>query len=144
MAVVVFSSDEFRGIYPQFSDTDVVTDAQLEEAFNTAVDFIGNSDSKSYFAYDPDNGVTTRKRALYSATCHLATLLYLWPANGQTGRVASASQGSVSTSFDLLQGNSTTANWWLQTPCGATLWMMLKPYLLGGRFYGDRHFHPYG
>lgn len=144
MAVVVFSADEFRGIYSQFSDAETVTDEQLQECFDAAADLIGNTDGKSYFKYDPDNGTKTRKRALYAATCHLATLLYLWPANGQPGRLSSASQGSVSSSFDLLQGNSTTANWWLQTPCGAMLWMWLKPFLLGGRFYTDHHFHPYG
>ena len=70
-------------------------------------------------------------------------MLMLNPA-GQQGRIASASQGSVSTSFDLLKANSLTAQWWLQTPCGTQFWIMSQSYRKGGRVYISKHFHSYG
>lgn len=79
---------------------------------------------------------------LYFATCHLLTL-DLW-GNGQTGRVASASQGSVSTSFDLLKTKSTVGDWWVQTPCGQRYWILTAGLAKGGRLYTPNHYHPYG
>ncbi|MGJ1042649.1 DUF4054 domain-containing protein [Staphylococcus epidermidis] len=63
----------------------------------------------------------------------------------QVGRVASASQGSVSTSFDLPKsGNSAAAEFWNRTNCGMQVWLMLAPYRLGGRIYLSNHSHPWG
>lgn len=83
------------------------------------------------------------ERFLYAVTCHLATL-ELWNKNGQPGRVTSASQGSVNTSFDLFKSNKDTADWWNQTLCGQQAWQMLKGRTKGGRFYGYKINHPFG
>lgn len=144
MAVVTFSISEFLGLFSNINTaytSGSLTETQITDTFNTVAEWLGNSDN-SIYPYDPNNGILTRKRLLYYATCHLLTLS-LNPA-GQQGRLASASQGSVSTSFDLIHANSTTAQWWLQTPCGAQFWVMSSAYRKGGRVYISKHYHPYG
>lgn len=138
--IVTFDIDAFRSRYPHLAD---ISDATLESCFEEVCAIWGNTDERSKFEYDPEHGKITRRLFLYNATCHLATL-QLWEKNGQTGRIASASQGSVSTSFDLLKTNSFTGNWWCQTPCGTTAWMLLQSLIRGGRFYGFSHNHPFG
>ena len=143
MAVVTLSISEFLGLFPhlQTAYTDgKITDTQITDAFDTVAEWLGNEDG-SPFPYNPPK-VLTRKRLLYLATCHLLTL-GLMPM-GTQGRVASASQGSVSTSFDLIHANGLTAQWWLQTPCGSQFWVMSQSYRKGGRVYAHKHFHPYG
>lgn len=142
MAVVEFSLDEFRTQYPRFSDEEHFPDESLRLCFDMAVELIGNTDETSLAPYDPPK-VQTRKILLYLAACHFATLDADNPG-GNVGRLASASQGSVSTSFDLIKSNSTAGDWWLQTQCGARFWMLTARYRLGGRFYGNQHYHPWG
>lgn len=137
--IVTFDATEFRGFYPKFT-VDAVSDAQLESYFNLACSLLNNTEN-SPFPYDPDNGQYIRKELLYLLVCHLATM-GTWDV-GQTGPVQSATQGSVSVSFANLVG-SANANWFNQTPCGRTLWMMLKPYALGGRIFSLSQCHPFG
>ncbi|MDY6322525.1 MAG: DUF4054 domain-containing protein [Succinivibrio sp.] len=143
MAAVIFDADSFRSRYPRFTE-ELVPDAMLEETWEAAVSLCGNDDASSPFPYKPDAEppVTTRKWALYLAMCHLLTM-ELWP-QGQQGPITNASEGSVSTAFQLLQGKTTTESWWLQTPCGARYWMMIKPFIMGGHFYGSDKYHPWG
>lgn len=126
--IVTFDATEFRGFYPKFT-VDVVSDIQLENYFNLACTLINNTDS-SRIPYDPENSVYARKEMLYLLVCHLATM-GTWDI-GQTGPVQSATQGSVSVGYADLTGPP-NASWYQQTPCGRTLWMMLRPYALGGR-----------
>lgn len=137
--IVTFDSTEFRGFYPKFT-VDVVSDTQLENYFNLACSLINNTES-SPFPFDPDNNIYIRKEMLYILVCHLATM-GTWDV-GQTGPVQSATQGSVSVSYGNLTG-SANARWFNQTPCGRTLWMMLRPYALGGRIASIPDFHPFG
>lgn len=142
MSSVVFNVSEFRGLFPQFSNENSMSDTTLEMYFNMAVDRYKNDDS-CYWPYDPEHNVNTRKYALYHYTCHIATLA-LWAQNGQNGRLTSASQGSISTSFDLIKANKPTADWFLQTPCGATFYLQfLKPLRMGGKLYTKGHYHPW-
>lgn len=77
--------------------------------------------------------------------CHLSfSYIRAVEQNGQPGRVTSASQGSVNTSFDLFKSNKDTADWWNQTLCGQQAWQMLKGRTKGGRFYGYKINHPFG
>lgn len=138
--IVVFNIDDFRSRYPDLAD---ISDTTLKSIFNMISEQYGNSDDSCRIKYDPAHGKYMRKYFLYAVVCHLATL-QLREKNGQQGRLASASQGSVSTSFDLLKGNSLVQQWWTQTDCGAQAYMMLKSYVLGGRFYSFSHNHPYG
>ena len=144
MSSVVFNYDEFITQFVHIGQA--VAEGKLTEATVTATfDSVAQwlkADDSSLYPYDPANGVYTRKILLYLATCHLLTL-DLWPT-GQSGRIASASQGSISTSFDLLKTNSLMGSWWLQTPCGSQYWVMSATYRKGGRVYIPRNYHPYG
>lgn len=137
---IVFSPSLFRSLYPQFEDETVFTDTVLTAAFDEAVQILGNDNS--VLPFDPQKNVFTRQIALYKATCHILTLQYL--TEDAPGRISSATQGSVSTSFDLLKTGSYTGDWWAQTACGRALWMLLLPYVRGGRLYTGSTFHPWG
>lgn len=137
--IVEFNPTEFRSFYPKFT-VEKVGDVQLESYFRLASSLIDNTDS-SRFPYDPTSGQYIRKELLYLFVCHLATM-GLWDV-GQSGAVNSATEGSVSVSYGEFKGTPNAA-WFNQTPCGRTLWMMLKPYALGGRIFTTPNFHPYG
>ena len=141
MAIVEFVPENFRKIYPAYTDEVKYTDEYLTEYFNLATQFIPNTNT-SFVPYDPDKGVTIRAVLLNYVTCHLLALADL--PNGQAGRVASASQGSVSTSFDLLNGKSAASQWWMQTQCGAMAWQLMARYRLGGRIFAIPQYHPWG
>jgi hypothetical protein len=145
MSTVTFDYDEFIGRFPHIGDAvneGKITADYVNEMFNSVGQWLGVDDAHSLYPYNPDKGIYTRQNLLYLATCHLITL-GLWPV-GQNGRIASASQGSVSTSFDLLKTNSLVGSWWLQTPCGSQYWIMSSSYRKGGRLYISKDFHPYG
>lgn len=146
MSSVVFSYDEFIARFPHIAQA--VTEGKLTETgitatYDSVASWLGADDGNSLYPYDPAHKIYIRKDALYLATCHLLTL-QLWGGAGQPGRVASATQGSVSTSFDLMKSNKDTANYWFQTPCGQTYWMMTAAYRKGGKLYGKKHYHPWG
>lgn len=141
MALVELDIAKFRAMRPEFT-TEVISDETIQVLWELACDIVGNREGKELYPYNPDKDETTRAYLIYLVLCHLATL-HLWPA-GQSGRVASASEGSVSTSFETLKANSFTGQYWTQTQCGATYWMLTAPYRRGGRFYGEKVYHPYG
>lgn len=140
MAVVIFSPDDFREDFPQFADKKLYPDRRLLMAFNAATVLLDNTDT-SPVPYDPANGVLIREVLLHYLTCHLLTLAG-WAANGQSGPVSNASEGSVSLGFTVPQ--VTDKGYFLLTPCGQTYWQMTAPYRLGGRYYPVKHYHPWG
>lgn len=141
MAIVVFDASSFRTMFPQWSDETKYSDEYLQQYFGLACEFIPNNDA-SFIPYDPENGNIIREILIYRTMCHLLTLADM--PNNQVGRVASASQGSVSTSFDLLRGKSDSSQWWMQTQCGALVWQLLARYRLGGRINAIKRYHPWG
>lgn len=139
---VALDTEEFRSWFPGLT-LDIISDDRLDALWAQVCALVGNTDATSLAPYEPDAEppVIERKVLLYYALCHMATL----SARGdQPGRVASASEGSVSTSFDLLKTQSTTAQWWNQTPCGSTYWTLTAKYRRGGRLYYSSNFHPWG
>lgn len=138
MAVVEFDPAAFREAYPRFS-ADLISDAQLEQAFDLACLLLDNTDA-SPVPYDPEHGVMIRKTLLWLLVCHLATMA-LWPT-GQSGPIASATEGSVSVSFSIPQ-NAGKA-FYNQTPCGQSFWQAIQKYVVGGRYFAVRHYHPWG
>ena len=141
MAVVVFDPEAFLAAYPRFAPggATLLKDSQLRQAFDVACLLLDNTDA-SPVPYDPERGILIRQTLLWLIVCHLATLA-LWPM-GQSGPVSSATEGSVSTSFSLPQ--NTGRAFWSQTPCGQTFWQAVQPYVVGGRYFGVRHYHPWG
>lgn len=144
MAEVTLDISGFRGRFPKFADETKVTDAEIEAAWEEVSEFCDPTDANPYFRYEPDGTppVFARRTAIYLAMCHLLTMGG-W-GDGQNGALTNASQGSVSTAFQLIQGKTTTESFWMQTPCGQRYWMMLKPHLLGGRLYISKIYHPWG
>ena len=130
MAAVVFNVQEFRAIYPQFSD---LTDAQLTAFFNDACLYLSNDDSS------PVQNLTLRKSMLYKIVCHLATLSQR--GGGATGAVTSASEGSVSASFSPLQSSDENASWWNQTACGSAFWQLWRRFARGGIYVPYTRYH---
>lgn len=131
----LFDLKEFRLEHPQFEKVPDSAIARTAAAMDDRI----ISDLK----FDPENGRFERKTALYLAVCHLLTINYLWP-QGQSGRITSAGEGSVNTSFDIVKAqNSFKKDWWTQTPCGAMYWFYIEPYIKGGHHYGIRHYHPW-
>lgn len=136
MAVVEFDPAAFREAYPRF---DALTDAQLQQAFDVACLVLDNTDA-SPVPYDPARSIFIRRTLLWLLVCHLATMA-LWQP-GQSGPLASATEGSVSVSFSIPQGAG--KSFYTQTPCGQAYWQAIQPYVVGGRYYPARHCHPWG
>ena len=137
MAVVVFDPQEWLEAYPQFKDK--LTDAQLENAFGIACLLLDNTDA-SPVPYDPAKGIETRKVLLWLLVCHLTTLA-MRPV-GQAGALTSATEGSVSTGFQI--PTTPNAQYFMQTSCGQSYWQALRKFVVGGRYYDKIHFHPWG
>ena len=127
-AVVEFDPAAWRAAFPRYASA---TDDQLAWWWDTATELVDNG-PRSPIPYDPPT-VRTRQTILYAVVCHLAALD--GRGDGAVGRVASAAEGSVNTSFDY---GATTARaaWWTQTQCGAAAWALLKPWRTGGLYFG--------
>lgn len=118
MAVVVFDIPEFRALYPSI----VATDAQLRMFFSIAEGFLDNTECSIV------KDVEARKTMLYLLVAHLASLnQQAEGGNAVVGRVASATEGSVSISLDYgTMGNN--ERFYLQTPYGNLYWQMTKRF----------------
>ena len=137
MAVVVFDPQEWLGTHPRFEG--LLTDAQLQNAFDVACLLLDNTEA-SPVPYDPPAGVMTRKTLLYMLVCHLATLA-LRPLE-QVGVMTNATEGSVSVGFQL--PTVTNGQWYQQSQCGQAYWQAIQKYLVGGRYYAAKQYHPWG
>lgn len=137
MAVVVFNSQDWLEVYPEFKGK--VSDAQLKFCFDLACQILDNSDG-SPVPYDPERGIETRRLLLWMLVCHI-TALALRPV-GQAGVLTSASEGSVSTGFQI--PSFPNGQYFNQTPCGQSYWQAIKRFVLGGKYYASKHYHPWG
>lgn len=135
--VVPWDEDGFLVRFPQFEGK--LTSAQLLQAWDTAC-LIQRNDAKSLIPWNPEKGVFTRRTILYLLVCHLATLA-LRPYD-QAGPVSSASEGSVSVSFSV--PSDLDKYYFLQTPCGATYWQLIKQFALGSYYFDQKEWHPWG
>lgn len=118
--VVVFNPENFRTLYPQFTD---LTDAQLTIYFNRACLLLDNSPRSRV------TNLTEREMLLNFLVCHIATLI----ERGDTGTnyLTSTTEGSVSASF----GQLPDMNWYKLTPCGYLFWLSTAKYRQGVRWY---------
>ena len=146
MAAVVWDESAWRAVYPQFDEGQpwYCTSAQLSGLWQIAVTLVDNSDQAA-IPYEPSKGVYTRQILLWAIMCHLATLA--WQGRqGQYGTLNSATEGSVTASFQMpqLPQMGVTGAWYALTPCGLMAWTILRRYALGGVSYKPPHFHPWG
>lgn len=111
--IVEFDPKEFKAMCPDPAFAKLA-DITFESMFENACLLIDNTPS-SPVPYKP------RKRILYLATAHFVTLFGVRGADA-VGRVASASEGSVSASFEGLGAVSGTKAFWQQTQYGSLYW----------------------
>lgn len=121
MDVVVFDPNEFYAMYPQFQN--VYTPEQLGVFFNVACMMCDNTENSLV------KNLTERKTLLYLLVCHIATLQER--GTGMVGMITSASEGGVSVS---LQAYTNNPNWYTQTQCGSTYWLLTQKYRTGMRY----------
>ncbi|WP_096978839.1 DUF4054 domain-containing protein [Escherichia coli] len=121
MAVVTFDIKVFRERYPAF---DAVSDALLNAYFVEATTFLDNTD------HSPVQDTAERAVYLNMLVAHIAELnggAGGKSASGLVGRIASASEGSVSVSTGEVP--TSAASWWyLQTQYGASYWNATAKY----------------
>jgi len=113
MPAVVFDPAAFKARYPEFA---AVADATLTACFDEAGLYLSNSDS-------PVSSLTRRAILLNMLVAHIGAVGGLISADGQprpVGRLASATEGSVSASFANAAPGS--AEWFQQTQYGAAFW----------------------
>lgn len=154
MANVIFNPTEWRQAYKDFAG---LSDIQLEMAWDIATTIVSN-DECSPVRYNPPQD-TKRKTILYLLVAHIVALGVAGSdssgATGassntgdasQAGPISSASEGSVSVSFAVAapDGSGSNASWYDQTRYGQTVLRLLRPYMMGGRYYPVRHVHPWG
>ncbi|MDU7759692.1 MAG: DUF4054 domain-containing protein, partial [Enterobacter asburiae] len=109
MAIVVFDINAFRERYPEF---DTVSDTLLNAYFVEATVYLDNTDCS------PVTDVNVRAVYLNMLVAHIAALnsgVGGQKPSGLVGRVASASEGSVSVSTGEVPV-SPSSWWYLQTP----------------------------
>lgn len=121
MAIVVFDINAFRERYPEFN---TVSDSLLNAYFVEATIYLDNTDRSVVC------DVTIRAVYLNMLVAHIASINS--GVNGEgpaglVGRVASASEGSVSVSTGEVP--VTGSSWWyFQTPYGAAYWQATAPF----------------
>ncbi|KVI49567.1 hypothetical protein AWS52_24540 [Enterobacter cloacae subsp. cloacae] len=121
MAIVVFDINAFRERYPEF---DTVSGTLLNAYFVEATVYLDNTDCS------PVTDVNVRAVYLNMLVAHIAALnsgVGGQKPSGLVGRVASASEGSVSVSTGEVPV-SPSSWWYLQTPYGAAYWQATGRY----------------
>ncbi len=131
MAIVTLDIPKFRAVFPEFSD---VTDVQLQFLFDEATDYLNNTE------YSPVQEYGKRERLLYLLMTHLAYLRYGYGTGedkvggtGLVGRIASATEGSVTASIELGAMPGGTA-WYQLSPYGLAFWQATK-FLRMAKYY---------
>lgn len=124
MAVVVFNPAQFKLAFPEFAS---VPDARLTALFNmVGYTILDNSDAS--IVVDP----LVRAPLLDLLVAHMLVLYGTGVTTdpgggggtGVVGRVASATEGTVSTSLEYRAATSATESWFNQTQYGAMYWAM--------------------
>lgn len=119
-AVVSFNYEAWIALYPEFK---CVTQPQAQQYFAVATIYHRND------GYGPVTKPEVQAQLLNMMTAHIAKLFGGAGGipSGLVGRIAHASEGSVSVEADM---GPVTANqaWFLQTPYGAMYWQATAAY----------------
>lgn len=126
--VVTFDYSAWGAIYPEFAQS--VTAPVASNYFDMAGLFLDNTPCSAVV------DLTKRTSILYMITSHLAALFS--PVNGQpasvlVGRIANATEGSVSVATEL-EGMGKNEAWWVQTKYGFMAWQAMAPYRVARYF----------
>jgi len=127
--VVVFDYAKFILRYPEFS---AVSPDRLQLFFDDATDIVDNSPNSRI------RDIAVRERILFCLTAHIAALEGANVDGSITisggiqmsarGRLASATQGSTSVSFDNAPLKTSSQAWYETTKYGQTAWLLMKPW----------------
>lgn len=123
--VVVFDPAAFKTLYAQFA---AVANGTLTLYFDLATLIVANV-CGSIVA-----DATQRERLLNLLVAHIAALQPVTPAGGPgsgpalIGRIASATEGTVSVSAEYAAQVSASMAWFIQTQYGALFWQLTSPY----------------
>lgn len=124
MAVVTFDPAAFVAEYPEFTS---VSTARTTAMFTLAEQAILDNTDNS-----PVMDIDFRTQLFYMLVAHLLTLLGgspTVPTNTPPGRISTATEGTVTASFEyLLPPGSAMAAWFVQTKYGAMYWTMTAPF----------------
>jgi hypothetical protein len=116
--VVTFDPNVFKAIYPEFT---TVAAAALNLNFALAQLILNNTCQSSVC------DATVRETLLNVLVAHITALfngVNGQPASGVVGRVAGATEGTVSVTIEYAAGVSQSQAWFVQTPYGALFWQM--------------------
>lgn len=116
MASVVFDSAAFKLRYPEFVN---VSDTLLGLCFDESCIYLSNTDNS------PVQSIQRRTILLNMLTAHIAYLGGALSSDHQprpVGALSSASEGSVSASFNTLEMTPGSGEWYKQTQYGAAFW----------------------
>lgn len=122
--VVTFDFFVWQAIYPEFSTT--ATQAQASGYFDLATVYCDNS------PFSFVRNLHVRARILGLLTAHIAKL-FSPERDGLVGRIANASQGSVSVGAEM-PGSDADSAWFMQTAYGASAYQAMAAYRIGGRY----------
>lgn len=126
MPQVTFVPADFKAAYPEFT---AVPDARLSTLFTMAEQsMLDNTDGS------PVMDVNYRTQLFWLLVAHLAVLFGPGSAAGSAtntppGRLSSATEGTVSSSFEYnMPTGSAMVAWYLQTKYGALFWTMTAQF----------------
>lgn len=118
MSVVIFNAVEFKAQFPAFAAVD---NGFLQSCFTYAGLYLSNNDCS------PVQDLDKRKELLYLLTAHIAYVQGALNPGGTSGgaqpvgRLASATEGSVSVSYDFGPVENRQA-WYVTSQWGAMYW----------------------
>lgn len=119
MGIAAFSYQAWCARFPELADA--VAEPLAQALFIEAGLYVNNTDG-SVIKDEAKRGVI-----LNLVVAHLAALSGRAKDAPLVGRINSATEGSVTVQaqFDVEPGS---AQWWVQTPYGASAWQALRPY----------------
>lgn len=136
-AIATFDYAKWVALFPALS---YVSDTQAQMWFGIAGEFYLRNDGTGRV-----RNQQTQQDLLNLITAHLVQLFVPNPANGpaQTGlvgRIASATEGSVTVSAEYAAQTSASMAFWVQTQYGAAFWAATAAYRTGMYVPGPRRF----
>jgi len=129
MTQVVFDPDQFRAMFPEFSDGSVYTDACLQMYWDQATCYI--SDFTNCFI-----GEQCLQQAINLLTAHITKINAEASMGGDTALIESSKIGDVSVSAAIPNVDDQFAWWINQTPYGKQYYALLSAKTAGGFYVG--------